>query len=83
LITIEAPDLRIIDQELWDAVKRRQASLVAEGMTQKPWDRRRGHLLPKHLLASHRRQGCDLSPKAYDLSPCRGRSTARGQDGRA
>lgn len=41
LVVQDAPELRLIEQNLWDAVKRRQASLVMEGPEQKPWDRRR------------------------------------------
>ena len=47
LVVQEAPELRLIDQELWEAVKRRQASLVVEGPEQKPWDRRR----PRYLFS--------------------------------
>ena len=50
LIVQDVPDMRIIDQDLWDRVKARQAA-VALGKQDKPeegfWDRRR----PRYLLS--------------------------------
>jgi hypothetical protein len=47
LIITEAAELRIVDQDLWDAVRCRQASLVVDRPHQKPWDRRR----PRYLFS--------------------------------
>jgi site-specific DNA recombinase len=46
-VTKEVPELRIIDQPLWDAVKARQTANAVEGDGIGMWDRRR----PRHLLS--------------------------------
>ena len=46
-VTREVPELRIIDQPLWDAVKARQKASAVEGEAIGMWDRRR----PRHLLS--------------------------------
>jgi hypothetical protein len=47
LITTEAPELRIADQDLWDAVKTRQQSVAVEDSSFGAWDRRR----PRYLFS--------------------------------
>ena len=48
------PDLRIIPQDLWDAVKERQGALKLQTSEDKPWDRRR----PRYLLSQLLTCGC-------------------------
>jgi hypothetical protein len=49
VIEKDVPHLRIVEQDLWDAVKRRQAEVMhgPQGNKTKPWDRRR----PRYLLS--------------------------------
>ena len=74
----EVPDLRIVDQSIWDDVKARQASLAFDttGDSGNPMnDRRR----PKHLLGGLIRCGCcggGYSLISKDLLGC---STARNK----
>nr|WP_255356775.1 recombinase family protein [Thioclava sp. SK-1] len=39
----DVPELRIIDDALWAAVRQRQGALVSKGTTVPVWDRRRPH----------------------------------------
>ena len=50
VIEKDVPDLRIIEQDLWNAVKQRQAEVMLgpQKATTKPWDRRR----PRYLLSA-------------------------------
>ncbi|PRY82147.1 recombinase family protein [Donghicola tyrosinivorans] len=50
----EVPALRIIPQDLWEAVKARQGGLALHKPTDKPWDRRR----PRYLFSILMVCGC-------------------------
>lgn len=54
LIAIEAPELRIVEQDLWDAVKVRQLSATVEVFRFGAWDRRR----PRYLFSGLIVCGC-------------------------
>ncbi|MFK7877864.1 MAG: recombinase zinc beta ribbon domain-containing protein, partial [Paracoccaceae bacterium] len=50
----DVPELRIIDQALWDAAKARQGALKVKGTGTKVWDRRR----PRTLFSGLLKCGC-------------------------
>jgi site-specific DNA recombinase len=79
LVIEEVPDLRIVDDELWDAVKRRQTSIresegVSKARTSRFWERRAQHLLSGlvHCGAC----GSRMAAVGRDYLAC---SAARGQ----
>ena len=80
-VVSEVPDLRIVDQDLWDAVKRRQASVRTVGAdTGKAtavalWDRRRPRYLFSGLMVCGRCGG-GYSKISANLFGC---STARNK----
>ena len=90
LVVKEVPELRIVDDGLWDAVKRRQASQALEGSHQKPWDRRRPRYLFSGLMAcgvcgsgfsiiSPGRFGCSAARNKGE-TVCTNRSTITRED---
>ncbi|MCU9850339.1 recombinase family protein [Defluviimonas sp. WL0024] len=54
LVVSEVPQLRIVDDPLWQAVKRRQGKLVSKGTGVPVWDRRR----PRTLFSGLMECGC-------------------------
>lgn len=50
----DVPELRIIDDALWDAVRQRQGALVSKGTSVPVWDRRR----PRFLFSGLMECGC-------------------------
>ena len=56
MIEKDVPELRIIDDALWQRVKERQrlVTLTVSGAAKKPWDRRR----PRYLLSGITKCGC-------------------------
>ncbi|MFW8636019.1 recombinase family protein [Cribrihabitans pelagius] len=69
----EVPHLRIVDQELWEAVRARQGALKTAGTTVPVWDRRR----PKTLFSGLMACGCcgggfaKISKDSFGCSPAR------------
>ena len=68
-ITTEVPDLRIVDQDLWDAVKARQEGRRIEQTDREAWERRK----PRFLLTGLVKCGCcggGFSTVGKDRFPC-------------
>jgi site-specific DNA recombinase len=53
-VTSQVPQLRIVDQPLWDAVRARQGALKSKGTNTPIWDRRR----PRTLFSGMLKCGC-------------------------
>ena len=53
-VITEVPDLRIIEDDLWQAVRNRQGALVSKGTGTPVWDRRR----PRTLFSGLMKCGC-------------------------
>ncbi|UWQ55881.1 recombinase family protein [Leisingera caerulea] len=74
----EVPELRIIDPELWEAVRSRQGALKTAGTNVPVWDRRR----PKTLFSGLMACGCcgggfaKISKDSFGCSPARNKGAA-------
>ncbi|WP_116086434.1 zinc ribbon domain-containing protein [Tropicimonas sp. IMCC34011] len=74
----EIPELRIVEDELWQAVRSRQRTLVCAGTSVPVWDRRR----PKFLFSGLMRCGCcgggfaKVSQDAFGCSQARNKGRA-------
>ena len=74
----EIPELRIVDDDLWQAVRSRQGALVSAGTSVPVWDRRR----PKFLFSGLMRCGCcgggfaKVSQNAFGCSRARNKGRA-------
>jgi hypothetical protein len=70
VIEKDVPNLQIIEQELWNAVKQRQTEVMLgpQSTKTKPWDRRRPRYLLSGLVRStcmgRPRQSCNSLPPA-------------------
>ncbi|UWQ81322.1 recombinase family protein [Leisingera sp. S132] len=74
----EVPELRIINPELWEAVRSRQGALKTKGTSTPVWDRRR----PKTLFSGLMACGCcggglaKISRDSFGCSPARNKGAA-------
>lgn len=74
----EIPELRIVGDDLWQAVRSRQGALVSAGTSVPVWDRRR----PKFLFSGLMRCGCcgggfaKVSQNAFGCSQARNKGRA-------
>ena len=57
-VTKEVPELRLVDQDLWEAVKERQNQLAYEPATEKTTNFMNDRRRPKHLFAGLVKCGC-------------------------
>ncbi|NDK36794.1 recombinase family protein, partial [Rhodovulum sulfidophilum] len=74
----EVPELRIVDDELWQAVRSRQGALISKGTRVPVWDRRR----PRFLFSGLMQCGCcgggfaKVSQDAFGCSRARNKGSA-------
>ncbi|MCJ8336444.1 MAG: recombinase family protein, partial [Epibacterium sp.] len=77
-VRTEVPDLRIVEQELWDAVRLRQGALKLHQPSDKIWDRRR----PRTLFSGLMTCGCcgggysKVSQSAFGCSRARNKGAS-------
>jgi site-specific DNA recombinase len=77
-VITEVPELRIIEQALWEQVRARQGALVTKGSNESIWDRRR----PRTLFSGVMKCGCCKSGFSKVTKDSFGCSSARNK-GRA
>ncbi|ARJ69106.1 recombinase family protein [Paracoccus contaminans] len=77
-VMTEVPALRIVDQDLWDAVRARQGAMKSKETDTPVWDRRR----PRYLFSGLMRCGCcgsgfsKMSADAFGCSAARNKGAA-------